>query len=123
MPISTERWSFTGFLSAMRAFDITYFIGVLYIVGACLWSVEALWSFWTLKSVSACCMLHCMPVLEWPHVAVSWGVLGFGVMWCVPVCVQALLLCTFNVRLGDLRSWHVCSVQCWTCLAVVMLPC
>jgi hypothetical protein len=57
MPISTERWSFTGFLSAMRAFDITYFIGVLYIVGACLWSVEALWSFWTLKSVSASCLL------------------------------------------------------------------
>jgi hypothetical protein len=56
MPISTERWSFTGFLSAMRAFDIAYFIGVLYIVGACMWSVEALWSFWTLKSVRGCCM-------------------------------------------------------------------
>ena len=58
MPISTERWSFTGFLSAMRAFDVSGFLGIMYIAGACLWSLEALWSFWTLKSVSARLLLR-----------------------------------------------------------------
>eukprot|EP00877_Chromochloris_zofingiensis_P001837 jgi/Chrzof1/11654/Cz06g03240.t1 len=51
VPIAGGRWSFTGFVSALRAFDIAKWAGIIYIVGACLWSVEALCSFWTLKTV------------------------------------------------------------------------
>jgi hypothetical protein len=51
VPIGGERWSFTGFVSAMRAFDVNKGAAVIFLIGACFWSLEALWSFWCLKSV------------------------------------------------------------------------
>jgi hypothetical protein len=51
VPLAGERWSMTGFIAAMRAFDEAKYAGVLFLVGASFWVLEALWSLWTLKSV------------------------------------------------------------------------
>ncbi|KAF6264121.1 scamp family-domain-containing protein [Scenedesmus sp. NREL 46B-D3] len=50
-PLAGERWSFTGFVAALRAFDVSKVGGVLYIIGACLWTMEAFASWWCLKTV------------------------------------------------------------------------
>ncbi|WIA15216.1 hypothetical protein OEZ85_001894 [Tetradesmus obliquus] len=50
-PLAGERWSFTGFVAALRAFDVSKVGGVLYIIGACLWTLEAAASWWCLKMV------------------------------------------------------------------------
>ncbi|KAL6751308.1 scamp family-domain-containing protein [Haematococcus lacustris] len=49
IPFSSERWSFTGFGSAMAAFKISGFNGTIYIIGAACWVLLSLWSFWCLK--------------------------------------------------------------------------
>ncbi|KAF8060590.1 NLE1 [Scenedesmus sp. PABB004] len=51
VPIGGERWSFTGFVSALRAFDVAAAGGVVFLVGACAWSIEAAASLWCLKTV------------------------------------------------------------------------
>lgn len=51
-PFSSEQWSFAGFVTAIKAFDISAFAGIIYIVGASLWTLEALFSLWVLKDVS-----------------------------------------------------------------------
>jgi len=48
-PVSKERWSFTGFVSAMRAFKVATFPGIIYIVGASCWAAESVWCLWCLK--------------------------------------------------------------------------
>ncbi|MEW5304079.1 MAG: hypothetical protein WDW36_006713 [Sanguina aurantia] len=50
-PFSSEQWSFAGFVTAIKAFDISAFAGIIYIVGASLWTLEALFSLWVLKDV------------------------------------------------------------------------
>jgi len=49
VPFSTERWSFAGWVTAMVAFDQDVFPGVVYIIGACFWTLESLLSLWCLK--------------------------------------------------------------------------
>eukprot|EP00879_Flechtneria_rotunda_P021332 GHRR01022482.1.p1 GENE.GHRR01022482.1~~GHRR01022482.1.p1 ORF type:complete len:278 (+),score=76.22 GHRR01022482.1:828-1661(+) len=51
VPLAGERWSFTGFVAALRAFDVGTAAGVIYLIGSCLWSIEALASLWCLKMV------------------------------------------------------------------------
>ena len=50
----TNDWSHTGYIVCLKAFDANTFTGVIYVIGAVLWTMEALWSFWCMKSVSAC---------------------------------------------------------------------
>ncbi|KAK9819936.1 hypothetical protein WJX72_004131 [[Myrmecia] bisecta] len=47
----TNDWSHTGYIVCLKAFDKNTFTGVIYVIGAVLWTMESLWSFWTLKSV------------------------------------------------------------------------
>jgi len=51
LPFSND-WSHTGFMCAIKAFSSNTFTGVIFIIGACLWTVETLWSLWCLKMVS-----------------------------------------------------------------------
>lgn len=51
IPIAASKWSFCGFLSMIRAFDIDAITGFFFLVGASMWTLEAVWSFWCLKSV------------------------------------------------------------------------
>ena len=51
MPFSKNSWSFAGFATAIVAFDIRAFLGIIYIVGSCLWTLEALLSLWCFKVV------------------------------------------------------------------------
>lgn len=48
-PFDNERWAFTGFITAMDAFDVNTFVGTIYIIGACLWVTEAVFSFLTMS--------------------------------------------------------------------------
>ena len=54
LPFSND-WSHTGFMSAIKAIGSNTFTGVIFIIGACFWSLETLWSLWCLKMVSARC--------------------------------------------------------------------
>ena len=47
----TNDWSHTGFVTSIKGFDKSTFVGVLYIIGGVLWSVESLWSIWAYKTV------------------------------------------------------------------------
>lgn len=49
VPLSASRWSLCGWVTALVAFDEGTFPGVVYIIGAVLWTLEALWSLWCLK--------------------------------------------------------------------------
>eukprot|EP00955_Chlamydomonas_euryale_P043495 352598-Chlamydomonas_euryale.AAC.28 len=48
-PFSAEKWSFAGWMTAIAAFDWGDFPGVVYIIGACFWTIEAVYSLWCLK--------------------------------------------------------------------------
>ena len=52
LPFSND-WSHTGFMSAIKAFGSNTFTGVIFIIGACFWTLETLWSLWCLKMVRA----------------------------------------------------------------------
>ena len=52
LPFSND-WSHTGFMSAIKAIGSNTFTGVIFIIGACFWTLETLWSLWCLKMVSA----------------------------------------------------------------------
>lgn len=45
-------WSHTGFVTCIKAFDKNTFVGVVYVIGGALWSIESLWSIWAIKTVS-----------------------------------------------------------------------
>ena len=51
LPFSND-WSHTGFMSAIKAIGSNTFTGVIFIIGACFWTLETLWSLWCLKMVS-----------------------------------------------------------------------
>eukprot|EP00798_Chlamydomonas_sp_ICE-L_P030667 gene30667-35684_t len=51
VPFSSESWSFAGFFTAMAGYDVSFFIGTIYLIGAILWTLEASYSFWCLKDV------------------------------------------------------------------------
>ena len=50
LPFSND-WSHTGFMCAIKAFGSNTFVGVIFILGACFWTLETLWSLWCLKMV------------------------------------------------------------------------
>lgn len=52
-PPILNSWSHTGFWSATSVIGKNTGAGVIYFIGAGLWSIEFLWSFWTLKDVYA----------------------------------------------------------------------
>eukprot|EP00878_Enallax_costatus_P017725 GHUV01018622.1.p1 GENE.GHUV01018622.1~~GHUV01018622.1.p1 ORF type:complete len:258 (+),score=74.90 GHUV01018622.1:1706-2479(+) len=52
VPLAGDRWSFTGWVAALRAFDVSAAGGIIFIIGSSLWTVEALASYWCLKVVS-----------------------------------------------------------------------
>ena len=54
LPFSND-WSHTGFMSAIKAIGSNTFTGVIFIIGACFWTLETLWSLWCLKMVSPKC--------------------------------------------------------------------
>ena len=47
----TSDWSHTGFVTCIKAFNNSTFVGVVYVIGGVLWSLEALWSCWAMKTV------------------------------------------------------------------------
>lgn len=51
VPFSANSWSFAGFVTAMNALDVNNFTGVIYLVGAALWSTEAAFSCWVITDV------------------------------------------------------------------------
>lgn len=54
-PILFNRWSYTGYLTAiMDALPNSYVVGIMYIVGAALWTLECLLSIWVLQMVRHC---------------------------------------------------------------------
>lgn len=57
LPFSND-WSHTGFMCAIKAFGSNTFTGVIFIIGACFWTLETLWSFWCLKMVSFRLLQH-----------------------------------------------------------------
>ena len=57
LPFSND-WSHTGFMCAIKAFGSNTFTGVIFIIGACFWTLETLWSFWCLKMVSVRLLQH-----------------------------------------------------------------
>ncbi|GAB4814635.1 hypothetical protein N2152v2_001681 [Parachlorella kessleri] len=50
-PPILNSWSHTGYWSAIRVISQNTGAGVIYFIGAALWSLEFVWSFWTLKVV------------------------------------------------------------------------
>ncbi|BDA41493.1 Putative secretory carrier-associated membrane protein 1 [Coccomyxa sp. Obi] len=50
LPFSND-WSHTGFICGIKAFGSNTFTGIVYVVGAALWTLETLWSIWCLKMV------------------------------------------------------------------------
>ena len=48
----TNDWSHAGFVTCVKAFDKNTFVGVVYVIGGVLWSLESLWSLWAIKTVS-----------------------------------------------------------------------
>lgn len=53
LPFSND-WSHTGFICGIKAFGSNTFTGIIYVVGASLWTLETLWSIWCLKVVRTC---------------------------------------------------------------------
>ncbi len=52
MPLPALQWSYTGWVTAIvAALPNKAVVGIIYIVGACLWSVETLLSIYVLKVV------------------------------------------------------------------------
>lgn len=51
IPILAARWSFAGFVTMIKAFDVGQVYGFVFLVGAIVWTLEALWSLWCLRSV------------------------------------------------------------------------
>ncbi|KAG1657711.1 hypothetical protein FOA52_002515 [Chlamydomonas sp. UWO 241] len=48
-PVSSAKWSFCGWMTAIAAFDEGNFPGIIYIVGASMWTILSLYSLWCLK--------------------------------------------------------------------------
>eukprot|EP00887_Chlorella_sp_A99_P001929 scaffold18.g1929.t1 len=48
-PPILSSWSHAGFMSAISAIGDNTGVGVMYFIGAAFWSLESLWSLWTLK--------------------------------------------------------------------------
>lgn len=65
---SANDWSHTGFIACLKAFKANKFVGVLYVIGGALWTVESLWSLWVLKTVNVLlgipCKTQCLSVLQ-----------------------------------------------------------
>ena len=40
-----------SFIRSLKGFDKSTFVGVVYIIGGVLWSMESLWSIWAYKTV------------------------------------------------------------------------
>ena len=52
LPLPALQWSYTGWVTAIvAALPNKAVVGIIYIVGACLWSVETLLSIYVLKVV------------------------------------------------------------------------
>jgi len=52
-PILFNRWSYAGWITALvAALPTKLIVGVFYIVGASLWTLEAVLSLWVLQLVS-----------------------------------------------------------------------
>lgn len=49
--IESARWSFAGYVTAIKAFDVNAFPGILYISSAVAWTLQSLFSIWVLKNV------------------------------------------------------------------------
>lgn len=56
----TNDWSHTGFITGIKAFGASTLVGILYVIGGALWTLESLWSFWVIKMVR----LHACPALS-----------------------------------------------------------
>ena len=79
-PILFNRWSYAGWITALvAALPTKLIVGVFYIVGASLWTLEAVLSLWVLQLVSTLPSHHCYlclaSVLE-IHTSMSWARLG-----------------------------------------------
>ena len=67
-------WSHTGFVTSVKAFGNNTFVGVVYVIGGALWSLESLWSIWAMISVSQPPRL---PLSCEPHPRYAgWGLFG-----------------------------------------------
>ena len=51
-PPILNSWSHTGYWSAIRVIGENTGAGVIYFIGAGLWSLEFVWSFWCVPCVS-----------------------------------------------------------------------
>ena len=49
VPILTAYWAFAGWVTAFTALTTYPSLGILYIIGACCWSILTAYSFWCLK--------------------------------------------------------------------------
>mmetsp|Transcript_20107 Transcript_20107/g.59708 ORF Transcript_20107/g.59708 Transcript_20107/m.59708 type:complete len:320 (-) Transcript_20107:1052-2011(-) len=49
VPFSAESWSFCGWFAAIQALDYGAFPGVVFMMGAAFWTIEALYCLWCLK--------------------------------------------------------------------------
>ena len=59
--IYKNDWGHSGFITGIGAFDKSTFVGVVYMIGGGLWSLEALWSIWVLKTVRMPCSTDTPP--------------------------------------------------------------
>lgn len=50
-PPVLASWSHAGFMTAISAIGDNKGVGVMYFIGAAFWSLESLWTLWTLKAV------------------------------------------------------------------------
>ncbi|KAK9846272.1 hypothetical protein WJX81_000509 [Elliptochloris bilobata] len=46
-----NSWSHTGFILGVQTIGSNALTGIFYLVGGAVWTLESLWSFWTLKAV------------------------------------------------------------------------
>ena len=68
IPFAFSKWALAGYVAGIKAFGNNIFVGVIFVVGASFWALEALWAFWVLQKVCPGCLLHsrahtqtCMP--------------------------------------------------------------
>ena len=51
IPFGFSKWALAGYVAGIKAFGPSIFVGVVFVVGASFWALEALWSFWVLQKV------------------------------------------------------------------------